>query len=283
MAQTSVEIQRMTLNKFCLAIEEVINDLVASSKALRWDENYITAELFARITTRLNGSLISDLDDKVVFLTPFKLGLSSEKKFGDIAIIVNIDYGDGDSIEGVAFLEAKKKYKASRNFDALKWEQLNRIYNNAPHSQLLLYDFRDISEFASTGLVSKKSGNATNPMIQLPVTKFVTVPLTKAIQVKKKNDRLYKLSLPLSYQIGYRYMNGFDLDFQHDILKEVKTDFENNFENIDSEMPNYLIYVSVVPNEKVEEVEDTDSKKRRGQIPNTGINSDLYNKIEPSE
>ncbi|MDX1909943.1 MAG: hypothetical protein SFV22_00585 [Saprospiraceae bacterium] len=284
MYQPSVEIQKSNLNKFCQEVEELINDLVQENYVLNWDEDFLTRKFLSQLTQRLNGSLITDLENRVVFLTPFKLTKPVEKKFGDIAIIVTIEFGDGDKIEGIAFLEAKRKYKESRNFDAIKWEQLERIYQNAPHSQLLLYDFRDISEFASTGLVSKKNATAGNPMAQLPVTKFVTAPINKAIQVRQNNERLYKLSLPVSYQLAYRYLNGFDLDFVNDKLKQVKSDFAKNYENVDLEIPAYLIYVSIVPDKSVKEDRNLYSKeKRMGYIPDSGIDERLYSKIKPNE
>lgn len=280
----TVEIKKLTLNRFCQGIEELINELVEEIFVRDWDEDYITRKFLSQITQKLNGSQISDIENRVVFLTPFKLTKPVEQKFGDIAIIVNIEYGDGDNIEGIAFLEAKRKYKESRNFDAIKWEQLERIYSNAPHSQLLLYDFRDISEFASTGLVSKKSATASNPMTQLPVTKFVTVPINKAIQVKQKNERLYKLSLPISYQLGYRYMNGFDLDFKNDILSKVKGDFQKSYINTNLEIPSHLIYVSIIPDKNVKEEPRFDNKKERiALLPDTGIDGNLYTKIDKSD
>lgn len=278
--QDTVEVQKLTLNKFCQSIEELINELVQEIFVLDWDEDYITRKFLSQIAQRLNGSQIVDLENRAVFLTPFKLTKPLEKKFGDIAVIVNIAYSDGDQIEGIAFLEAKRKYKQSRCFDAIKWEQLERIYENAPHSQLLLYDFRDVSEFASTGLVTKKSATASNPMAQLPVTKFVTVPINKAVQVKQKNERLYKLSLPLSYQLGYRYLNGFDLDFNSEKLSKVKGDFEKNYVESDLEIPNYLIYISIVPEKSLKEEPKFDNEKKRFVIPpDAEVNESIYTRI----
>lgn len=280
----SVEIKKISLNKFCQEVEELINELVEESYVLDWNEDYLTRKLLSQLTVRLNGSLISDLENKVVFLTPFKLTKPLENKFGDIAIIVNIDYGDGDNIEGIAFIEAKRKYKESRNFDAIKWEQLERIFSNAPHSQLLLYDFRDVSEFASTGLVSKKGASASSPMTQLPVTKFVILPINKGIQVKQNNERLYKLSLPLSYQLAYRYMGGFDLDFDTNKLRNVKKDFGQNYEKVDLEVPSYLIYISLIAEKSVKEAKyDNSEKKRFGIIPESGIDEKLVTRIKPND
>lgn len=281
----TVEIKKTTINKFCQGIEEVINELVEDVKILNWDEDHITRKLLSQLTTKLSGSLLSDMENKVVFFTPFKLRKGLEEKYGDIAIIVSIEYTDGDKIEGIAFLEAKKKYKDTGVYSAIKWDQLERINSNAPHSQLLLYDFRNISEFSSTGLVPKKSPTSTNPMIQLPVTKFVVIPTNKAIQVKVNNERLYKLSLPLSYQIGYRYLNGFDLDFGHKKLEQVKRDFAKNYEELILEVPEYLITVTITSEKNVkEDILAMEGKKQRiVYVPETDIDDDLYIKIKPKD
>jgi hypothetical protein len=284
MPPDTVEIRKTTLNKFCQGIEEIINLLVQDSVVLNWNEDFITRKFLFRLTENLNGSLITDIENRVVFLTPFKLNKTPEAKFGDIGIIVNIEYEDGDTIEGVAFLEAKKKNKESRNFDAIKWEQLERIFKNAPHSQLLLYDFRDINDFSATGLVSKKNASATSPMAQLPVTKFVSAPINKTLQIKKKNENLYKLSLPLSYQLGYRYLNGFDLEFQNEVLDEVKNDFKRNYESLDIKIPEYLLCINLIPEKNVQEEEVYIYKKKMIAIlPETHINKDLYSIIKQSE
>ena len=123
----SIELKKTTLNRFCQGIEELINELVQDTMILHWDEDHITRKLLYGLEQKLNGVVISDLDNRAVFLTPFKLTKPVEAKFGDIAIVVNVSYDDDDTIEGVAFLEAKRKYKSSSNYDALKWDQLERV------------------------------------------------------------------------------------------------------------------------------------------------------------
>ena len=283
MYKDQVEIKRLTLNKFCQGIEQIINDLVQENLVLNWDEDYLTRKFLSELTKHLSGSLISDLSNSVVFLTPYKLSKPEEFKFGDIGIVARIEYEDGDIIEGISFIEAKRKYKESRKYDAMDWEQLERIYANAPHSQLLLYDFRDITEFAPTGLVNKKDATASSPMAQLPVTKFVTIPLNKAVKVRKNNERLYKLSLPFSYQFGYRYLNGFDLDYRSDILDQIKKDFSKNYINIEKQVPEYLIYINITSEKNIETEPFSYDRKRYSIVPNTGINEELYLKIKPKE
>lgn len=279
-----IEVNKTTLNKFCQIIEELINDLVEESKILNWKEDHITLRFLSQLNQRLSGSLITDLDNGAIFLTPYKVSPEVEKKFGDIAIIVHIEYGDGDEIEGIAFLEAKKKDVKKRKYMAIKWEQLERIFESAPHSQLLLYDFRDISEFAPTGLVSKKSATSGSPMTQLPVTKFVTIPVNKVMEIKKKNERLYKLSLPFSYQLAYRYMNGFDLDYDHNTIKSIKDDFAGNYQSLELPVPEYLLHINIIPDKKLkEDKRNGDKKTRMVKIPPTGINPNIYNIIKPNK
>ena len=270
-----LELQKISLNKFCQNIELLINDLVQENSALNWDEDFLTRKLLAAIKEKLDGSIISELGNKVIFLTPFKLKKTLENKYGDIAIIVKINYDDGDSLNGVAFLEAKRKYKESGHYDAIHWGQLKRIYGYAPHSQLLLYDYRDITDFAPNALVSRKNPTDSNPMLQIPVTKFVVAPINKVLQLKHKSEKLYKLSLPFSYQLGYRYLNGFDLDYNSTVLDAVKGDFEFNYENLDIPIPEYLLSIEVISEKGLEESNQNFYNKKKLFIkPKSDINND---------
>src|SRR5690554_4811639 len=77
----------------------------------------------------------------------YKLKGTFENKFGDIALIVNINYRDGTSVNGAAFLEAKKRDWRKTTFGTMKLPQAKKILKNAPHSQYLLYDYEEITNF----------------------------------------------------------------------------------------------------------------------------------------
>lgn len=271
-ANEPVEIKKITLNKFCQEVEKIIKSVVDETSMIDWNEDHITRRLLHLMRFNLNGSQIEDLELRNVFINPFKLkSKKMENSYGDIAVVVKIEYKDGDWLEGVGFLEAKRKYKDSGAFDALKWGQLEKIVANASHSQLLLYDFKPITDFAPTGLETSRVASGSNAMISLPVTYITTAPIKNTLQLKKNNERLYKLSIPFSYQLVYRYFYGFDLQFEDKLIKAAKGDIT---EQIKETFPNYVVFVTIQQGQKISE------KKNKEKLeifePRIEINTELF-------
>lgn len=103
-------------------------------------------------------------------------------------------------------LEAKRRYEGVDTFNAIKFEQLERITDNLPLSKLLLYDYEDNCNF------------------HIPLdmkTKMVTLPAKICSTLEKKNLSLYKFSLPLSLQFVDRYFKALDLDFNESTISSV--------------------------------------------------------------
>lgn len=167
--------------------------------------------------------------------TAFKLRGKNENKFGDIALLVNIHYHDGDNLEGVAFLEAKKRNKNQTKFGAVKTAQLKRIYKNAPSSMMLLFDYEDITQFIETGIFLER----WNWLVLKPCTCSVVVPINTILHVRKKDTTLYKFSIPFSYQLFFRYFQGFDLEFRELPIKIAKGYAAHKG------VPTYLVIVSI--------------------------------------
>jgi hypothetical protein len=191
--------------------------------------------------------------------TAFKLsGKKVESKFGDIALLTKLNYQDGDTLEGVAFLEAKKRNRNKTTFGAIRTNQLKRIRKNAPSSVALLYDYTDITDFADTGIFK----NTRQWLIRKPCTCSVIVPIRTVLHVGKKDMSLYKFSIPFSYQLLFRYFQGFDLEFGEMPINAAKGYYSAKFG-----APTYLVIVSVGFG-KAEPVTDID------------FNRDLFRKME---
>jgi hypothetical protein len=148
----------------------------------------------------------------------FKQSGTIEHFFGDIALVTTISYQDRDSLEGVAFLEAKKRYIGTTSFDAMKQNQLELIDQSVENAMVLLYDYEDISQYAS--LMPSVDTGEWFPW--KPCTHSVVVPLKTVVKINKDDTSLYKFSLPFSYQLFFRYFNGFDLDFTESSLSLAK-------------------------------------------------------------
>ena len=223
--------------EFVSEIEDILLEHVKNNYPVDWDENFITRSLLKEIRHRLGSVFVADLQHRTrIDWVPYKLSGTPENKFGDIAILVNIRYQDGDGIEGVAFLEAKKRNQKETEFGAIKTEQLENILKNAPSSMMLLYDYDDITQFVD--FIPSK-GPWLRGWKYKPCTCAVTVPLTLVSNTRKRDMTLYKFSLPFSYQLVFRYFQGLDLEFQKNPIQIAKGYAS------DKGLPTYLVAVSV--------------------------------------
>ena len=218
------------------AINSVIQRIVGDD-LYNWDEDYITQDLLVEYRRRFRNIEIK-IAKKTIHLdsNAYKLTnkLSAEEKFGDVALIVKIQYSDR-AVEGVAFLEAKKRTEKTRRFDAIKDKQLERIYKNAPHANLLLYDYESIHNDDDYKLQQLRG------IKQHGSLHAVTLPMNIAISSGLKNTKLYRFAHPLSHQILTRYFRGLDLDFQQETL-----DIARGY-NREAGSPQFLLVVSVTP------------------------------------
>jgi hypothetical protein len=217
-------------------IENLLVEHVKENYRADWDEDFITRSILKGIRQELNLANVVDFKDKIrINWVPYKLTGKAENKFGDIAILVNISYRDGDKIEGVAFLEAKKKRPGHIKFEEIRFVQLKRIRKWAPSSMILLYDYDDIMQFSDFLF----AGDLYRGWNYKPYTFAVVIPTGIVIQTAKRDTTLYKFSLPFSYQLVFRYFNGLDLEFRNTPL-EIAKGYAR-----DKGLPAYLVTVSI--------------------------------------
>ena len=157
---------------------------------------------------------------KIVDWKSYKNRGSNEQKFGDISLLVNVQFSSGEILKGVAFLEAKRSYK-DNNFEAIKQEQLIRIRDEVPYSQVLLYNS------AEQELQLKFPDEATWK------SHFWVSPINTAQELNRQlstNDtwKILRTSFPFSSFLTSRIFWGFDLDFR----KEVYDDIESGINKI---------------------------------------------------
>ena len=120
-------------------LENIVEDICISSYPYEWDENHLSFQLMKEMR-RLFAHRIIHFNQwsKIVNWQSFKNRGLQETKYGDIALLVNVQFTTGETLKGVAFLEAKRDYN-SGNFESIDIDQLDRIKSNAPYSHLLLY------------------------------------------------------------------------------------------------------------------------------------------------
>ncbi|WP_034764867.1 hypothetical protein [Chrysiogenes arsenatis] len=232
------------LFEFTGRLENVIRDSISGVSGHEWDEDFITRNLLRDLRNELSGSRFIGRDRKSsINWQIYKLKGTFENNFGDVALIVNINYQDGTSINGAAFLEAKKRDWRKITFGAMKLPQAKKILKNAPRSQYLLYDYEEITGFLNGSLYLEelsyyyhhRGGNV--PFA--PVTRAVCVPLNLAVATTSKDTLLYRHSVPFSQMLSNRYFQGLDLEFD-DTSKKVATGFLKKFG-----LPKFIVKIDI--------------------------------------
>jgi hypothetical protein len=144
------------INSLLSQVENVVRISTVDNYPDFWEENHITFDLLKGIRRALNYSVIENASNNVTINWRIykQRKRENERDYGDIALIVKLLYQDKDELEGVAFLEAKRKFENTLAFDSAKTDQLKRIDNHSTTAMMLLYDFNDITKFASIEALS---------------------------------------------------------------------------------------------------------------------------------
>ncbi|MBL7836852.1 MAG: hypothetical protein JNM67_05010 [Bacteroidetes bacterium] len=237
----------MDILEFISQVEQIIQQQTRRLFPADWDEDTLTRNILIEFRLNFASTTINDHRQQYnLSINPFKLrGRNTETKYGDIAILVKIIFPDGDILEGVGFLEAKKRYRNTNRFDAFSVRQLNRIYRQSPHTRLLLYDYSPITEFAPVYYDYDNYYHRHFPLLALPTTYSVATQLNEALALNRRDIGLYKVGLPLSYQLAFRYFYGFDLDFREDVINAIKGYAKDTLG-----LPNYTVFVTISPIDK---------------------------------
>jgi hypothetical protein len=98
---------------------------------------------------------------------------------------------------------------------------LKRVFRSSPFSQVLFFDYEDITSYSSNRSVqfppleySPWRGGV--PMT--PCTYAAVIPANIVIAQHLNDTSIYGFAVPLSYQLIYRYFHGFDLDLSEQTL-----------------------------------------------------------------
>lgn len=197
-------------------IESSIRDICTSSFPLEWDEDHISYQLMKELRNQFSNRTIRFQSwSKIVDWRSFKNNGKTETNYGDISLLVNVQFSSGETLKGVAFLEAKRSYDSS-NFEAIKQEQLIRIRNNAPYAQVLLYNHQE--QELQLKFPDEKTWRSH----------FWTSPVNTVQELNKqvsKNDnwKLLRTSFPFSSFLTSRIFWGFDLDFRTELYEDIES------------------------------------------------------------
>jgi hypothetical protein len=223
-------------------IESRIYANVKENFPRNWDRGTITRALFSDLKKLLHNKTICTPGNNMISTWQlYQLKHESGTLFSDIAIIVQVSYHDGQVAKGVVFHDIAEKDAGKNTFSGLSKNKFRKPLSISPHSGLILFDYDAITGMAFPSTAESIIGtNPHNWNAWLPFTHAVVVPACLAVSLDVKTTGLYKVSLPLSYQLCYRYLFGLDLDFSTPALETaagIRTDRGS---------PKFIVLINVV-------------------------------------
>lgn len=211
-------------SNFYYQLEGWLRGAIRTAHPFSWDENHLTFSIVDALGREASSIELTGMDRpfKLVW-DARKLRLPEEADFGDMAVVVKLKTWAGEMLEGVGFLEAKRRDLRGSNFPAAKTSQLNRILRKAPSANLLLYDYDNVSScmdnlatFFEDHYYKRRFGPGS------PFTHSICVPVRIAVQQGQYSTHLHKFGVPLSYQLLGRYFRGFDLETERSVIEAAK-------------------------------------------------------------
>lgn len=251
-----MNILQMSLMTLYTELENIFRQQILDSYPSDWEEDYITRKIFFEYRKLFRNIQINGLSSLTISINSaaYKFTGNPETRFGDIGFIVRITYPGSAPFEGFTSLEAKKIHKTTRRFEEIKGKQLNKISREVQYPMLLMYDnkpiekIHDYSFFPST----RKANHAV--VVPIDIVKLIINEKYPSYLDEDKNHKkisidgknIYNFSVPLAYQILFRYFRGLDLDFNQDLIRYMKGyQNEDLYNQLERSLPQYLLLVSV--------------------------------------
>jgi hypothetical protein len=196
---------------------ETIDQTISAIPKNMWQENHITASWLSAVWELLESTELRGYDGyRSIQCALFSQRGGQEVRFGDVGVVVSIQDGDEEPLLGAGFLEAKCRHWQKNSFPALREKQLLTIYKNAPRSLMMLYDRERFF-----GAATERDTDFW-PWYDRRVevaTHAGVVPMDLMLTAPRATRAVYRFSLPLAYQIAFRYFQGFDLHFNEEAIK----------------------------------------------------------------
>lgn len=213
-------------------LETVFANICVKAYPHEWDENHLSFTLMREFRRLFENRRIHYTGfSKIVAWRSFKNRGKMETQYGDIALIVNIQFSSGEYLRGVANLEAKRSFPSGK-FGSVELKQLETINNNLPYAHLLFY-----------------SHHAEMLLLKFPYERdyhsyMYVSPVNTARQIFEQTNpdfdwKILRTSLPFSQYLFSRIFWGLDLDFRDDI----RQDLINGYNRIIS--PSFLGVVDI--------------------------------------
>jgi len=191
--------------------EREICNVLKNDYPRSWDENTLSYNILSalRNVPKLTSSNNSQPSVSIKW-DAFKFTGKIEQQHGDIAVIVVREAKGRKPLTGVGFLEAKKRDNNSGDYIAIKTKQLSRILKKTPYAYVLLYDYE-----------AKPVSVSDCIWCRYWDIRAFAVPANLVLALNTKKSHLVEYGLPLSYVLCFRFFQGYDLDFDREIVQKV--------------------------------------------------------------
>jgi hypothetical protein len=203
---------RQTVN----SLETIFSEICTDSFPYEWDENHLTFLLMKNLRNLFDNRIINFNNwSKIVEWRSFKNRGKQETNYGDITLIVTVQFTSGETLRGVVNIEAKRDFN-SGNFESVDMPQLNRILSNSPYSHLLLYTHKP--QDLQLKFPDEKTWRSHMWISPVNTAK-------QMLSQTSPNDswKVLRTSFPFTMFLTSRIFWGFDLDFRDDIIKDIES------------------------------------------------------------
>lgn len=195
-------------------LEQVYREICAESYPQEWDENHLSFLLMKKLRELFGNRRIHFSKwSKIVDWKSFKNRGHQERDFGDIALIVTIQFSSGEILRGVACLEAKRSFP-SGNFESMDMDQIRRLHGNLPHAHLLLYTHSRME-------LQLKFPDSDTWQSHMWVSPLNTAIVKLAQLRASSNKDVLRTAFPFSMFLTARIFWGLDLDFREEIFQDI--------------------------------------------------------------
>ncbi|HUI70107.1 MAG TPA: hypothetical protein VL354_06270 [Spirochaetia bacterium] len=214
--------EKMSFWRLIGEIERIVKARVPASHPGSWAEDSVIAGLVTSLASELNDTEVSGFrQGYTIRLSAFQHKGRREAPGSDISLLVHIARKDGATLDGAAFIEAKLKQDRKRTFESFRLPELKKLFRSSPFSHVLFLDYEDITSYSSNRSVQFPPMEY-NPwrggIPTTPCTYAALVPTNIVISQHLNDTSIYGFSVPLSYQLVYRYLHGLDLDLSEQAL-----------------------------------------------------------------
>lgn len=208
--------------------QEILNNYHDAENG-SWHEDTITRDVLRTIKVCLKDPLYLFFLGKPIKWNIYKATRTNnlEQKFGDIAFLVKLIFSESDFIEGAYFLEAKRFYFDSNNYQSIDFDNARKYIKYSHAHNFLLYTINHIKPLDYYRNV-------------------LTLPTQHIIAYKSKSKDIEKGAEDFTTLLE-RLFRGYHLDYRENVIDDAKGYVSNTGQKF-----KYLINIAIPMNQELD-------------------------------